>query len=148
MAPERLAGAAATPAGDWFSWGGALYYAAEGRHPFTSAEVLEAASKGRVPEVRFHRLDREDPVARLVLRCLDPRREERPQSRRAVERVLADLSGISPRRGPPPSAPALGSTALQPRLEEVEEPSARRRILAGELDVPRVPFVEGEPDGP
>jgi len=25
---------------------------------------------------------------------------------------------------------------------------ARRRILAGELDVPRVPFVEGEPDGP
>ena len=78
IAPERLHGEPAGPAGDVWSVGVLLYEALAGRHPFwrpSLAETAEAIAQGP-PPLRTERPDLPDPLLAAVDRALVARSRE------------------------------------------------------------------------
>ncbi len=120
MAPEQLEGQEVDPRTDVFSLGVLLYELASGVHPFEGTTAVSTAARVLAADPPV--LSRLNPVVpasleRVVLRCLQKRREERYQS---ASEVADDLDGI--RREVAPASPR-GRPA--PRTEGVAPFTAR-----------------------
>ena len=91
IAPERLHGEAATPAGDVWSVGVLLYEALAGRHPFwrsTLAETADAIADGAQPLATL-RPDLPKPLLAAITRALDVEPERRPRAGRFARMLRA-----------------------------------------------------------
>jgi serine/threonine protein kinase len=98
--PERLAGAAPSPADDIFALGIVVYLILTGRHPFDRLRADEAAAQGIEPE-RPRGLGWRQ--WRVLRRCLDFRCEARPASALQVARefpLRAGGRGVDAAQGP------------------------------------------------
>jgi len=125
MAPEQLAGQPATPQSDIYSLGLVLYELFTGKAAFEAVTLAELvreheSSTPRSPSQLVQDLD--PVVERVILRCLEPKPENRPRS---ALQVAAALPGGDPlaaalAAGETPSpemvAAAGGEGALQPRV--------------------------------
>ena len=125
MAPEQLAGEPATAQSDIYSLGLVLYELFTGKAAFEAATVAElvrqhATTTPKNPSQLVHDLD--PVVERVILRCLEPKPEQRPRS---ALQVAAALPGGDPlaaalAAGETPSpemvAAAGGEGALQPKM--------------------------------
>ena len=125
MAPEQLAGGSATAQSDIYSLGLVLYEIFTGKAAFEAVSVAElvrqhATTTPKNPSQLVHDLD--PVVERVILRCLEPKPEQRPRS---ALQVAAALPGGDPlaaalAAGETPSpemvAAAGGEGALQPKI--------------------------------
>jgi hypothetical protein len=92
MAPERLAGGAASTRSDVYSLGLLLWFALTGRHPFQAdafAALREAVERGPRPTLRELRRDVPPDLAALVERAIAPDPESRFASAREMVEALA-----------------------------------------------------------
>jgi eukaryotic-like serine/threonine-protein kinase len=96
LAPEVLAGAAATVRSDIYSLGVLLYHLVTGDYP-VKAETIDglrsahaSAGSGRGADPAVALLD--SPVGRAIARALSPTPENRPESAAAFQEMLADAS--------------------------------------------------------
>jgi hypothetical protein len=55
-----------TPAVDWYAWGVTLYLRLEGRLPYKGEHLMNFASTGRLPRIRFEAIDAQGPVAAVL----------------------------------------------------------------------------------
>ncbi len=99
MAPEQLAGNAATPASDLYALGALLFELLAGRRPFASAslgELLRQVANDPVPNLRQLRPEVPAPLADVVARLLARRAVDRPASSqeaaREIDAVRAQLA--------------------------------------------------------
>jgi eukaryotic-like serine/threonine-protein kinase len=100
MAPEQALGDPATDArADIYSWGVVAWELLGGAHPFagkTTAQALIAAHVAEAPpSLSAKRPDVPEPLARLVMRCLDKSPANRPQS---GTELLASLESVNTSR--------------------------------------------------
>jgi hypothetical protein len=101
IAPERLHGEPAGPAGDVWSVGVLLYEALAGRHPFwrsSLAETADAISAG-APPLRAERPDLPDALLAAVDRALTPNPGKRPSAAklaRLLRRARGRAGGVAP----------------------------------------------------
>ncbi|MGQ4271735.1 protein kinase domain-containing protein [Nocardiopsis changdeensis] len=117
-APEYLAGRTVLPAGDLFSLGSVLLFAATGRTPFDAGPVSGADD----PAAVVRRVLREPPdlsglpdsLRDLVGACLDKLPENRP----TAARLLDELGGPLPEEPPEPGWLPPRSRAAVTRAEE------------------------------
>jgi predicted Ser/Thr protein kinase len=118
MAPERLAGKAATERSDLYSLGILLYEVFTGRGPFA-----EAADDGPVtpPSMHVRGLDRR--VEALILSCLDPDPERRPPSAAAAAAMLPGRDALS-------MSLVTGETPLPKVVANAVGPGGLRRRVA------------------
>jgi eukaryotic-like serine/threonine-protein kinase len=100
LAPERIEGAAATPASDLYATGVVLYEAITGRKAFVadnSIALVERIRAGRAPALRELAPDVDPTLERVVERAMatDPRRRftSAADMRRALEEGTARLGG-------------------------------------------------------
>ncbi len=153
LAPEILAGDAATPASDFFSWGASLFMAVEGRTPYSPEAMMGLGAKLFELEIKFERTPADAPVARLLQQVLAHDPSRRPTSRAGLEKVLATTPPgdplarsspalVRPRGLPSPAGhgspePGVAGSGARARIgtEEVATPprrtsrSRRRRLL-------------------
>lgn len=100
MAPERLAGGAATERGDLYSLGMVIEYALTARHPFpaqTLGELVEMARRGSSIPLTERRRDVPAAFARVITKAADPDPSVRFANARALVTALEDerlLQGI------------------------------------------------------
>jgi len=125
MAPEQLAGEAATAQSDIYSLGLVLYEIFTGKAAFEAVGLAELIREhaSTTPKSPAQLVQDLDPVVeRVILRCLEPKPESRPQS---ALQVAAALPGGDPlaaalAAGETPSpemvAAAGGEGTLQPRV--------------------------------
>jgi serine/threonine-protein kinase len=93
MAPEVLAGAAASVASDLYSLGVLLFFAVTAEYPVRGASVLDLLLAHKAGQRRLlsdARPDLPDGFVRVVERALAPRPEDRHASAGAMMRALAD----------------------------------------------------------
>jgi len=91
LAPERLQGAAASPAADLYSLGSVLYQCLTGRRPFEGASTLEliSAVRERAPEPIHALRPGVDPaLVAVVEAALSKEPEDRPASAAEMARLL------------------------------------------------------------
>ena len=117
IAPERLRGEPADPAGDVWSVGVLLYEALAGRHPFwrsSLADTAEAIAAGP-PPLRTERPDLPDRLLAAVDRAvgLDPRK--RPSAAK-LSRMLRSARGEDGTARTAAAAATRGRRLLQPAL--------------------------------
>ncbi len=117
MAPEQARGETVDRRADLWAAGVVLYETLTGRHPFPARPPRGFAGPGRPDPPRIH-----PAVDDLLLRCLDPRPERRPDSAAAIAAAFAALAPPAPaasdaRRSLPAAAPPL-------------RPGSRPRLLA------------------
>jgi eukaryotic-like serine/threonine-protein kinase len=120
IAPERLHGEPASPAGDVYSVGVLLHEALAGSHPFwrpSLAETAEAITDGAPPLARL-RPDLPQPLLAAVDRALDTDPARRPSAaklakvlRRSRDGGAASLDGIVQRFVPPALAALYAGAA-------------------------------------
>jgi eukaryotic-like serine/threonine-protein kinase len=126
IAPERLAGAAATAAADVWSVGVLLWEALAGRHPFWRSSLLETARaiEGGVEPLARHRPDLPRPLLAAIDRALDV-----DPARRPTAGVLAQTlrSSGRKRRARGPRGRSLARAAPLVRLA----PAALAALFAG-----------------
>ncbi|MER5915525.1 serine/threonine-protein kinase [Streptomyces sp. NPDC001982] len=154
MSPEQVRGERVTPAGDVFSLGSVLTYAATGRSPF------QGAGEGGVHALLF-RIAYEEPLldgvpealTDLVRRCLAKDPEERPEVAELVEltrrapagawlpsALLVRLDRIAAE--PVPNAPQRAETAPQETTEFPDFPEPSEPVPDRDpLDVPEAGIV-------
>jgi serine/threonine-protein kinase len=92
MAPELLAGNAATPASDLYALGVMLFELLAGRLPHTSpsmGELLRQIANDPAPDLRDLRPDAPTALAQVVASLLSRRLAERPPGSQQVARALA-----------------------------------------------------------
>ncbi len=115
LAPERLDGSPADPASDLWSLGATLWYALQGRGPFsrdTTAATIAAVSNAEVPTVRTR-----GPLGDVIAGLL----QRDPRARLTGAEAAARLSGEPPT---PPTGTAGAPTRTVPRPGR---PGVRRR---------------------
>ncbi|WP_369183376.1 serine/threonine-protein kinase [Streptomyces sp. Y1] len=125
MSPEQANGQTAGPAGDVFSLGAVLAFAATGVHPFgegVSAAVLLYRVLHEEPDVA----GLTEPLRGIVLACLAKDPAARPTPRQLRDRLDPD-GGAAARLGqggwlPPALAAAVGRSAVELLDLEGEEP--------------------------
>jgi serine/threonine protein kinase/tetratricopeptide (TPR) repeat protein len=125
MAPEQ---AAADPSidhrADIYAFGILAYEMLTGSRPFTgrSAQALIAANALQPPEpIERRRPNIPEPLARLVMSCLEKRPADRPQTAQAVLQALADLD--TGRRGS-----SSGERAFTIPTSDPKRPSRTRLV--------------------
>lgn len=102
LAPEQLAGAAATPAGDLYALGITLFQLLAGRLPHdgvSMGELLHRIAQQDTPDVRTLQPGVPEPLAGLVGRLTDRRPAARPASATEVAQTLARIAGTRPEPG-------------------------------------------------
>ncbi|MBG0827604.1 protein kinase [Planomonospora sp. ID67723] len=117
VAPERLTGTAADPAGDVYALGVLLFEMLTGAAPYperTWEEIEGARRDGPPPAVHVPGLPAE--VAALCRRCLSHRPQDRPGAREAAA-VLSDLLSVLP------DASAGGRTRARTAVLRPEHPA-------------------------
>ena len=121
MAPELLAGRAATPASDWFAWGVTLHEVLLGRLPYDTSQVMRCLLEDTPwPDLALPE-DLDPPLGALLGACLDPRPERRPADLDALHDLRAG------RRRPAESPPGVPlARAPAPSLD----PGPHRRWAA------------------
>ncbi|MEW2354890.1 serine/threonine-protein kinase [Spirillospora sp. NPDC029432] len=87
MSPEQVRGERVTPAGDVFSLGSVLAFAATGRLPFAAGEGGVHALMMRIVSAEPDLAGLDGPLRDLVGACLAKRPEERPSPEEIVERA-------------------------------------------------------------
>ncbi len=118
MAPELLAGGAATERSDLYSLGALLWFALTGRHPFEVGsldELLRAAARGPRPTLREARPEVPAPLAAIVERAMAPEPGGRhARAQEFVEALAAwtAKSGGSASAETTPAGRGWGRTAL------------------------------------
>jgi hypothetical protein len=140
LAPERLHGAAASPAADLYSLGSVLYQCLTGRRPFegTSTVELIAAIRERTPEpIRALRPDVDPVLAAVVEAALSKEPADRPASAAAMTLALdpdqptstLQVGGLEATRVLPLECGSgrSGSTAVLPAAAEPDGDGARAR---------------------
>jgi serine/threonine protein kinase len=87
LAPEQLTGAPPTPAVDLFAWGATMVFAATGRSPFEAGSIPAVFNRvlNEHPDLSVF----EEPLRRLVARCLAKDAAQRP----AAHELLLALLG-------------------------------------------------------
>jgi hypothetical protein len=100
IAPERLEGAAATPASDVWSVGVTLWEALAGEHPFWRSSVVESARaiEAGAPPLAAARPDLPERLLSAVDRALSPDAARRPDAAKLARALRTSLTG---RRRPP-----------------------------------------------
>ena len=96
MAPEQLAGQPATIGSDIYALGLLFYEIFTGRRAFVGASTADLVSQQRAMRITPPRQlvgDVESRVDQVILRCLDPDPEKRPES---VTEVMRELPGFDP----------------------------------------------------
>ena len=122
MAPEQVAGDAATPASDWYAVGGVLYQALTGRLPFAANEILTA------------KLDREPPPPSAIAPDVPPDLDalcvallrRRPGDRPSGAEILRRLEGASASKAFP-----SGEWRAARRVQSEPPASCNPRALLG-----------------
>ena len=139
LAPERLAGAPATPRSDLYSVGVVLYEALSGRCPFagdTPVAIMRAVERGDVPAPAEAPPD----VGAVVQRAMSRDPDERYESAAAMAAALAGTGDIDATT-PAPSAdidtepvaplPTMPPTRVLPPRPEQETRTPSRRLVFG-----------------
>ncbi|HEX9165541.1 MAG TPA: serine/threonine-protein kinase [Gemmatimonadales bacterium] len=126
MAPEQATGEAHVDhRADLYAWGIVAYELLAGQTPFvrSTPQKTLAAQATVVPEpVTHHRANVPGLLGQLVMRCLEKRPADRPQS---AEELLQQLDQVlTPSGGTTP-------TATQPYQSVAARRAGRRRLLAG-----------------
>ena len=108
MSPEQVRGQAVDTRTDIFSFGCVLYELLSGQRAFTGstpADVISAVLSEKPEDSAVVNPEVPEELARLVMRCLEKRPEDRFQSARDVLHALEDLTVARriPPRGPTPS---------------------------------------------
>ncbi|MDF5755354.1 serine/threonine-protein kinase [Spongiactinospora sp. TRM90649] len=106
-APERLDGAAPSPAADVFSWAATMAFAAAGRSPFDGGSM--AGTVNRVVNAEPELPDLGE-LHRLIAACLAKDPEGRPSASDALLRLVGDPNVLTSQVGVTP-APASRETA-------------------------------------
>jgi serine/threonine protein kinase len=93
MSPEQARGESLDPRSDIFSLGAVLYEATTLRRLFsrkTESQTLDALLRESVPPPSFHIAGYPPPLEAVVMRCLEPRPEERFEDARALHQALEE----------------------------------------------------------
>lgn len=109
LAPEQLAGAPATAAGDLYALGVTLFQLLAGRLPheeLSMGELLRQVAQGPAPDVREWQPDVPPVLAALVRRLMARWPDERPARAADVARELAACAAATPEPGGGPKSQA------------------------------------------
>src|SRR4051812_19884886 len=93
MSPEQAQGKEVDHRTDIFSLGVVMYEALTGRRPFTgdsNAEIISNVLKFEPEEAAEHRSNVPGLVSRLVARCMQKRRSDRPQGMQEIRVILGE----------------------------------------------------------
>lgn len=91
MAPEQIQGQPPTPATDIYAFGATAFHLATGRPPFHTGNVIDAHLNTPPPDPLDLVPDLEPELARIILRCL----EKKPEDRYAdTGELCADLQAL------------------------------------------------------
>ncbi|MGC5014320.1 serine/threonine protein kinase [Streptosporangium sp. DT93] len=135
--PERLRGASPDPAGDLFSWGATLAFAASGRSPFDAGSMSGTVNRIVNDDPDLDALP--DDLRGLVAACLAKDPARRPRASDALLRLVgelltSDLAHTAKDAAKDAARNAAGDASGAP----VTRPSRRRRplsLVAGALAV-------------
>jgi serine/threonine protein kinase len=138
LAPERIEGAAATPASDLYATGVVLYEAITGRKAFVadnSIALVDQIRAGRAPVLRELAPDVDPTLERVVERAMatDPRRRfaSAADMRRALgqrtERVRGGAARPDDQTEPAPAPPITRTRALPTERRPVRRAATTRR---------------------
>src|SRR3954465_14219849 len=143
MAPELLAGKAASAKSDIYALGLILFEIFTGRRAFdakTISDLKQLHDTGAIVTPSAIVRDLDPAVERVILRCLAREPEQRPAS---ALTIAVALPGGDPLRAAPPPAgrPRPGGDPLAAALAAGETPSPEMLVAAGETDA--LPIARG-----
>ncbi|GAA0585086.1 hypothetical protein GCM10010172_82650 [Paractinoplanes ferrugineus] len=131
MAPERLDGAAATPAVDVFAWGVLVAYAATGRTPFAADSPTATAVRILTAEPNLDGLT--GTLRDLVERALAKPADARPSAQDLLDMLLAagpEAVSRSPRPRTEPAVPPVARPSRWRRLGGPRPAAIAAAVLA------------------